>query len=181
MSIGNALNSAGKVTTSLSILGGVLASIILCIALVIVWKFKSTNKYITTQASVKSPQCEDVQEENCITKKGKQECSTTTKYNCDYELVYTVDGEEMKINRNSTESSKLTDNMPYFIEYNSDSPKDVRKPFPYNMVLMIIAIILVIVVGGTSITYIMSKNRLYRQYHAGMTGYSMIQSQFNND
>lgn len=181
MSVENALNTAGKVTTSLSILGGILTSIVLFIAIIVVWRYKSTNKYIATQATVKEPDCKETQEENCTTKKGKTECKTSTKYQCDYDLVYSVNGEEIKIKRNSKEGSKLTEDMPYFIEYNSDAPTDVRKPFPYNMVLIILAVVFLISTGGTAITYVMSKNRTYRQFHAGMTGISMVKSQFNDN
>lgn len=176
--VGNMLNNAGKVTTSMSVISGIFISILLLIGILVTLYFKKKNVYVTTNATIIEPSCESFKENICTK---KNNCRTVTKQNCTYDLSFSVNGEDIIVPYSSEEKLKLTDGQSYTIEYNPSNFQDIRKPIPFNMILIILSIVFLITSGGTMFTYIMSKNRLYRQFHAGMTGYQMISSQFNNN
>ena len=179
--VSDVMNGVGKITTSLKLMTGLLISLVLFIVIVVLLRYKLTNKYISVTGNIKDPQCETEQQEVCKTTKRGKQCSTKKVYNCEYDLVLKANGEEVVIKRTSEEKNHLNDDQPYFVEYNPANPQDVRKPFPYNLFLVILFVVFIIVLGGTGMTYVLSRSRLYRQMNAGLTGYSFIRNQFNND
>lgn len=175
MSIGNTLNNFGKYTTKAKIYTGNFISIILIINIIGLILFKLNNKNIRTVAKVLHPVCNEEINETC----DRNKCNKKKNYQCEYDLLYTVDGKELKIKRSSLESRELMNNMGYEIEYDPKNPKNVNKPFPFVFLIVFLVIALLIIRLINTQHKVMSKSRTGRQINAVSTAINMIMSKFN--